>query len=84
MAETFATLVQEELVEHGGLDNRGVKEDSWTMLTSSNAPGAMTFVGFLDNSGDGAQMSSNAWRQEVAKGFMHAIQRAFNLSPYTP
>ena len=83
-AQSLALLVQTELIEHGGLDDRGVIDETWLILSGTDAPGAMTFVGFLDNAGDGGQMAQDSWRQEVAKGFMHARQQAFGAQPYTP
>ncbi len=83
-AELLATLVQSELVDHGGLDDRGVIDETWLILSQSDAPGAMTFVGFLDNVDDGALMADDLWRKEVAKGFMHALQEAMGAQPYTP
>jgi N-acetylmuramoyl-L-alanine amidase len=83
-AQGLATFVQTELIEHGGLDDRGIVDETWLILSGTEAPGAMTFVGFLDNAGDGAQMVQDSWREEVAKGFMHALQQAFGADPYTP
>ncbi|MFT7582118.1 MAG: N-acetylmuramoyl-L-alanine amidase, partial [Myxococcota bacterium] len=81
---TYATQVQAQVIAKGGLPDRGVKSTgSFTILTTT-APSVWTFLGFLDNSTDRASLSSNAWRREVARGLLHAIQQTMGYAPYTP
>jgi N-acetylmuramoyl-L-alanine amidase len=79
----YATKVQAQLIAHGGLTDRGVKTSTFTIL-NTNAPSVWAFLGFLDNSGDRAQLANDAWRNEVAKGFLFAIQQSLGYSAYTP
>ena len=80
----FTNQVHTQLLDHGGLDDRGVKSGSYTIIVNASMPAAMPFLGFIDNPSDGAQLGSNAWRQEVAKGLLHALQLSLGYSEHTP
>ncbi len=76
--------VQEELIEHGGLYNRGTKTAGYYVLRHTNMPAALTELGFVSNYTDSLSLSSASWRKEVAKGFLHALQRHYGYAAYTP
>lgn len=75
---------QEELVAHGGLYNRGTKTAGYYVLRYTNMPAILTELGFVTNYTDSQSLGSSSWRNEVAKGFLHAIQRHYGYSAYTP
>jgi N-acetylmuramoyl-L-alanine amidase len=77
-------LLQNELLAHGGRYNRGNKVANFYVTKYTNMPSALTENAFVDNSGDAACLNSSSWRNEVAKGFLHAIQRNYGYSAYTP
>lgn len=76
--------VQDELISHGGLYNRGNKTAGYYVIKYTNMPAALTELGFVTNYTDSQSLGSSSWRNEVAKGFMHAMQRHFGYSAYTP
>ncbi len=75
---------QEELIAHGGLYNRGTKTASFYVLKYTNMPAILTELGFVTNYSDSQSLASSSWRNEVAKGFLHACQRHYGYSAYTP
>jgi len=77
-------LLQNELLAHGGLYNRGNKVANFYVLRYTNMPAALTENGFCDNYSDSTHLNSASWRDNVAKGFMHAMQRHYGYSAYTP
>lgn len=76
--------VQDELISHGGLYNRGTKTASFYVIRYTNMPAALTELGFVTNYTDSQSLGSSSWRNEVAKGFLHAMQRHLGYSAYTP
>jgi N-acetylmuramoyl-L-alanine amidase len=83
---TFAmrNLMQNELIAHGGRYNRGNKTANFYVLIYTNMPATLSENAFVDNSGDAACLNSSSWRNEVAKGFLHAMQRHYGYAAYTP
>jgi N-acetylmuramoyl-L-alanine amidase len=77
-------LMQNELVAHGGLYNRGNKTANFYVLIYTNMPSTLSENGFCDNAGDAACLNSSSWRNNVALGFLHAIQRNYGYTAYTP
>jgi hypothetical protein len=47
-------------------------------------PAALTENGFVDNYNDALCLNISSWRNEVAKGFLHAMQINYGYAPYTP
>jgi hypothetical protein len=76
--------LQSELISHGGLYNRGNKVANFYVLVYTTMPSALTENGFCDNVTDAASLNSATWRNEVAKGFLHAMQTNYGYTPYTP
>ncbi len=75
---------QEELIAHGGLYDRGTKTAGFYVLKYTNMPAILTELGFVTNYDDSQKLGSSSWRNEVAKGFLHALQRHYGYSAYTP
>ncbi len=75
---------QSELISHGGLTNRGNKTANYYVLVYTNMPSILTELGFVTNSTDSASLGSSTWRNEVTKGFLHAMQTHFGYTAYTP
>lgn len=83
-AVSFTNQVHAQVLDHGGLDNRGVKIADFTVIANANMPAAMTFMGFIDHGVDGPKMATNSWRKEVARGLMHALQQTMGYGEFTP
>lgn len=75
---------QSELVSHGGLTNRGTKTASYYVLVNTSMPAILTELGFVSNYTDSQSLGSSTWRNEVAKGFLHAMQTHYGYTAYTP
>ncbi len=75
---------QYELITHGGLYNRGNKTASYYVIRYTSMPSALTELGFVTNQTDSNSLGSSTWRNEVAKGFLHAIQTHYGKAAYTP
>lgn len=75
---------QSELISHGGLYNRGNKTADFYVLKYTSMPSILTEMGFVSNSGDAASLGNATWRNEVAKGFLHALQTHYGYTSYTP
>jgi hypothetical protein len=80
----FGTKTQEELIAHGKLKNRGVEYNNFHVLRETSMPAVLTENGFITNSSDASTFSKASWQNEVAKGFLHALQRHYGKSAYTP
>lgn len=76
--------LQYELISHGGLYNRGNKTANFYVIKYTNMPAALTENGFCTNYTDSLSLNSSSWRNEVAKGFLHAMQTHYGYSAYTP
>ncbi|MBN1902035.1 N-acetylmuramoyl-L-alanine amidase, partial [Candidatus Sumerlaeota bacterium] len=77
-------LMQNELIAHGGLYNRGNKVANFYVTKYTNMPSTLSENGFCDNYSDSTHLNSSSWRNNVALGFLHAIQRHYGYSAYTP
>jgi N-acetylmuramoyl-L-alanine amidase len=81
---TMRNQMQAELIAHGGRYNRGNKVANFYVLVYTNMPATLSENAFCDNAGDAACLNSSSWRNNVALGFLHAIQTHYGYSPYTP
>lgn len=75
---------QSELISHGGLYNRGNKTADYYVLRNTTMPAILTELGFVSNYTDSQSLGSSTWQNEVAKGFLHAIQTHYGYTAYTP
>ncbi len=73
-----------ELIDHGGLSDRGVRNANFHVLRETSMPAVLTEDGFITNASDAGYISDPAWQSEVSKGFLHALQRHYGMSAYTP
>ena len=77
--------MQEELLAHGQRANRGNKtSSSYYTLNNINMPGALGEMAFVSNYADSQCLINPTWQNEVAKGYLHAIQRHMGYTDYTP
>jgi N-acetylmuramoyl-L-alanine amidase len=76
--------VQQELVQHGGLKDRGLRRANFHVLRETSMPAVLTENGFISDAGDAQKISNPSWQDNVAKGFLHALQRHYGKNAYTP
>ena len=77
-------LLQNELLAHGGRYNRGNKVANFYVLKYTYMPAALTENAFVDNYNDAVCLNSASWRNNVALGFLHAMQRHYGYAAFTP
>jgi N-acetylmuramoyl-L-alanine amidase len=80
----LAKVVQEEMVQHLGLRDRGVKQADFYVLRNTNMPAVLVELGFVDTATDAAKLGSPTWRLEMARAILHATQRHFGIAPHDP
>ncbi len=84
-ADDQAHRVQEEVLDHLGTNDRGVKYASFTVLIDTSMPADLNEMAFIDTwSGNAELLSDPDNLDAVGLAHLHAIQRVFGLSPYTP
>ncbi len=84
-ADDLAHEVQEEVLEHLGTNDRGVKYASFTVLTDTAMPADLNEMAFIDVWEGNAELLEDPDNLDaVGLGHLHAIQGYFGLSAYTP
>lgn len=73
----FAREVHEHLVEAAGFRDRGVRKESWKVLTGSNNLAILLEVGFLTNPSDEMEMLSESHQDRTAQGIVEGIKDYF-------
>jgi len=84
-ADQMAHKVQEEVLDHLGTNDRGVKYADFYVLIHTAMPADLNEMAFLDTwSGNAELLSDPANLDQVGLAHLHAIQRHVGLSDYTP
>jgi N-acetylmuramoyl-L-alanine amidase len=83
-AAQLASVVQQEAVEHLQTTDRGVKQADFYVLRNTAMPAVLLELAFIDHAGDNAKLASPTWRQEAARGILHAVQRHYGIPPHDP
>ncbi|CAM2011224.1 N-acetylmuramoyl-L-alanine amidase family protein [Acanthopleuribacter pedis] len=78
------TAIHEELIDAGGLRDRGIKTAGFYVLRYTSMPAMLSEQGFVSNSGDAAEMAKGAWRTDMAKAHMYGLQRHYGVAAYDP
>jgi N-acetylmuramoyl-L-alanine amidase len=74
----FADLVQRDLVTETGRKNRGVKRAPFVVLIGANMPSVLTEVSFLSNKMEARLLSTEAYREKIARALAKGIRRYAN------
>ena len=84
-ADQLAHKVQEEVLDHLGTYDRGVKYADFYVLIYTAMPADLNEMAFLDVWEGNAELLSDPDNlDQVGLGHLHAIQRHVGLSDYTP
>ncbi len=83
-AAHLALHVNNEVVAHMGLANRGVKYAGFYVLLHTNMPAELCEVAFIDTAGDAAKLGNSTYRDSVGKAYLHATQSFYGVSPHNP
>lgn len=71
--KTFATMVQEALVQEFGTRNRGVKTAKFVVIRDTDAPAILIEIGFLTNESDRIMMTSSGFESRYARTVYQCI-----------
>lgn len=71
--KTFATMVQDALVQEFGTRNRGVKSNTFVVTRYTDAPAILIEIGFLTNESDRGMMLSNGFENRYAMTVYQSI-----------
>ena len=74
----LARLLNEELVNFGGLNNRGVKAARFYVMTHSKCPASLIELGFITNPREEKLLANDAYQQKLAQAITDAVNRYFN------
>jgi N-acetylmuramoyl-L-alanine amidase len=84
-ADDLADHVQDEVLEHLGTRDRGVKYASFAVLTNTSMPAELNEMAFVDTwSGNAELLADHRNLDEVGLAHLHAVQRFEGLRDYTP
>ncbi len=84
-ADQLAHKVQEEVLDHLGTNDRGVKYADFYVLIHTSMPADLNEMAFLDTWAGNAELLSDPENLDaVGLAHLHAIQRHMGLSDYTP
>lgn len=83
-AAKLANVLQDEVVDHLQTTDRGVKQANFHVLRETDMPAALVELAFIDFQADNDKLKSPAWRQEAARGILHAVHRHFGIAPHDP
>jgi N-acetylmuramoyl-L-alanine amidase len=84
-ADSLAQDVQDEVLDHLGTRDRGVKYESFYVLVYTSMPADLNEMAFIDTwAGNAELLSDPANLDEVGLAHLHAIQQQNGISAYTP
>ena len=76
--KTFATIVQNALIEEFGVRNRGVKNNTFIVTKNTKAPAILIETGFITNAQDRAMMTSSSFASQYANVIYQSILEYYN------
>lgn len=74
----LATSIQSELVNQTGLPNAGVHFGDFHVSRENNSPAVLLELGFLSNPSEESIVSTEGFRQQVARGIVQGVTNYFN------
>jgi N-acetylmuramoyl-L-alanine amidase len=76
----YAQNVLDEVVKVGGLANRGVKTNNFSVLRNTRAPSMLLETGFISNAHDNAEYDKNldAYAEAITKGILESLGEPYN------
>ncbi len=80
-SKIFASYFQTSLVQSMGTENRGVKEDAFTVIYRNTVPAVLIELGFLSNSDDFSKLSNPEYQELAAKTIYDTLIKVFNDYP---
>ncbi|MFD0826965.1 N-acetylmuramoyl-L-alanine amidase family protein [Neobacillus sp. M.A.Huq-85] len=75
--------IHKEVIKLNDLIDRGIKKANYHVLRESNMDAMLSENGFIDNTHDLAKMKDPDWINNVARGHVNGLAKAFNLHKVT-
>lgn len=74
----LAALLNEELLNYGGLNNRGVKSANFYVIKHTSCPSSLIELAFITNYEEERLLASDEYQEQLAQAIVAAINRFFN------
>ena len=74
----LAALLNEELRNYGGLNNRGVKSANFYVIKHTHCPSSLIELAFISNYEEERLLASDEYQEQLAQAIVAAINRFFN------
>jgi|SRR5699024_1310539 len=71
--------IHNEVMKKIDMRDRGKKKANFHVLRESRMSAVLTENGFIDHSSDSKKMKSQSWINDIARGHVNGIAKAFNL-----
>lgn len=72
-SRSLASAVQRHLVNGTGAVDRGVKQNSYYVISNARTPSILVEIGFVSNPNEGARLNSASYQDTLARGLYNGI-----------
>ena len=79
MSKTLTTLIQENLVEYTGANDRGTDGETFSVLRESAMPATLVELGFINNSTERQKLVTDSYQNTLAKAIADGIDEYFSI-----
>lgn len=73
----LAEMIHQHLIEALGFRDRGVRQEGWKVLRTSEVPAVLAEIGFLTNAENESDLFSEAGQDKAAQAIVDALKRYF-------
>ncbi|MFD4815105.1 N-acetylmuramoyl-L-alanine amidase [Peribacillus butanolivorans] len=78
-AKEYQSIIHAEIIKLIDMKDRGKKSANYQVLRTSSMPAVLTECGFIDHAGDAAKLRTSIFIENLAKGHVNGLVKAFNL-----
>jgi N-acetylmuramoyl-L-alanine amidase len=76
---TLTNLIQENLLDYTGANDRGTAGDTFAVLRESAMPATLTEIGFINNSSERKKLITDSYQNLLAKAIADGIDQYFKV-----
>ncbi|MBN6887435.1 N-acetylmuramoyl-L-alanine amidase [Cytobacillus horneckiae] len=81
---SYQNIIHGEVMKAVDFADRGKKQADFHVLRESNMPAILTENGFIDSAADANKLKQSSFIENIAKGHVNGLVKAFNLPKKTP